>query len=77
MQKIINVVALASGLVSLSVIAGGSYLYLNKDTLMEDAREKITAAVTEAVTGALPGLVNDSVPSMPKVTGPALPVSLP
>lgn len=73
MQKIINVIALASGLVSLSVVAGAGYLYINKDTLVENARERVTTAVTEAVSGALPGLVDASMPELPTTTGPAIP----
>lgn len=73
MQKIINVIALASGLVSLSVVAGAGYLYVNKDTLVENARERVTTAVTEAVSGALPGLVDASMPELPTTTGPAIP----
>ena len=73
MQKIINVIALASGLVSLSVVAGAGYLYVNKDTLVENAREKVTTAVTEAVSGALPGLIDASMPELPTTTGPAIP----
>ena len=75
MQKLINLIALLSGLVSLSVLGGGAYLYLNKDTLIEDARGKVTKAVTEAVTEALPGMVQGAMPKMPDVTGPALPTS--
>jgi hypothetical protein len=73
MQKIINVIALASGLVSLSVIAGAGYLYVNKDTLVENARERVTTAVTEAVSGALPGLIDAAMPELPTTTGPAIP----
>ena len=73
MQKLINTIALLSGLVSLSVLGGGAYLYLNKDTLVEDAREKVTKAVTNAVTEALPGMISGAMPKMPEVTGPALP----
>jgi len=73
MQKLINVVALLSGLVSLSVVGGGAYLYMNKDTLVEDARVKITKAVTEAVTDSLPGLVDGAMPELPTTTGPSLP----
>jgi hypothetical protein len=76
MQKLINVVALLSGLVSLSVVGGGAYLYLNKDVLIERARKNATEAVTKAVTEALPGMVDAAVPELPKATGPALP-SLP
>ena len=35
MQKLINVVALLSGLTSLGLIGGGAYVYLNKDALIE------------------------------------------
>ena len=73
MQKIINVIALASGLVSLSVVAGAGYLYVNKDTLVENARERVTTAVTEAVSGALPGLIDAAMPELPSTTGPAIP----
>jgi len=76
MQKLINVVALLSGLVSLSVVGGGAYLYLNKDVLIERARKNATEAVTKAVTEALPGMVDAAVPELPTTTGPAIP-SLP
>ena len=73
MQKLINGVALLSGLVSLSVLGGGAYLYVQKDTLIEQSRERVTAAITEAITEALPGLVQSAMPSVPEVTGPAVP----
>jgi len=74
MQKLINVIALLSGLTSLAVIGGGVYLYKNADVLMEDARQKVTSAAVEAVCGALPGLIDAAMPSMPEVTGPAVPL---
>ena len=77
MQKIINVIALASGLVSLSVVAGAGYLYVNKDTLVENARERVTTAVTEAVSGALPGLIDAAMPELPKTTGAPIPGGVP
>ena len=75
MQKLINAVALLSGLVSLSVLGGGAYLYVQKDTLIEGAREKATAAITEAITEALPGMVDAAmpeVPELPSATGGAI-----
>ena len=72
MQKLINGVALLSGLVSLSVLGGGAYLYVQKDTLIEGAREKATVAITEAITDALPGMVDAAIPGVPEVTGPAV-----
>lgn len=73
MQKLVNAVALLSGLVSLSVVAGGAYLYLNKDALIDNAKERATVVITEAVTEALPGMLGSPVPELPTSTGPALP----
>jgi hypothetical protein len=76
MQKLINVVALLSGLTSLGLIGGGAYVYLNKDALIEQAKTAATKAATEAVTAALPGMLDSAmpeVPEMPKATGNAIP----
>ena len=72
MQKLINGIALLSGLVSFSILGGGAYLYVQKDTLIEGAREKATAAITEAITEALPGMVDAAIPGVPEMTGPAM-----
>ena len=47
MQKAINVIALLSGLVSLTTVAGAVYLYKNADTMIEDVRGKVIEEVTE------------------------------
>ena len=73
MQKLINILALASFAVSASIVGGGTYLYLNKDVLIEDARNNVTKAATEAITDALPGLVNSAMPKLPSATGGAIP----
>ncbi len=76
MQKVINVLALSSFVVSAAIVGGGTWLYLNKDVLLEEAREKAAAAATEAVAGALPGLIDSAMPAMPempKATGGAIP----
>ena len=75
MQKLINVVALLSGLTSLAVIGGSVYLYKNADVMMEDARKKLSAAAVEAVSNALPGMLDAAVPELPEVTGPAMPTT--
>jgi len=74
MQKLINVISLLSGLVSLSVLVGGVYLYKNADVLMEDARRRVTEAAVEGIKSALPKLVDASMPELPKTTGPSIPV---
>ena len=75
MQKLVNVVALLSGLVSLSVVGGGAYLYLNKDAMIEDARAKATEEITKAITEALPGMIDSAMPELPEVTGGIVPES--
>ena len=48
MQKIVNVLAIASSVVSLAVVGGGVYLYVQKDAIIE--------SVTEKALGSLGGL---------------------
>ena len=73
MQKLINVIALLSGLTSLGLIGGGAYLYTQKDALVEGAITKVTEAAVDAVTNALPGMLDSAMPELPEVTGPAVP----
>ena len=83
MQKVINAIALLSGLVSLSVVGGGVYLYKNADTLIEDVRGKVIEEVTETIPKIVEGLMpnvpelpkatGNVIPSTPNVTGPAIP----
>ena len=74
MQKLINVLALSSFVVSAAVVGGGVYVYLNKDAMIESAKEKITSAATEAIAGALPGMLDAAMPELPNVTGGAIPM---
>jgi hypothetical protein len=73
MQKIINVLAIASTVVSAAVIGSGAYVYVNKDAIVDGVKEKITESVMGSVGGALPGAVDGAMPELPGVTGPALP----
>ena len=73
MQKIINVFAIASFVVSGAVVGGAGYVYLNKDAILDGVKAKITGAVMGSVGGALPGAIGDSMPDIPGATGPALP----
>ena len=76
MQKLINVVALLSGLTSLGVVSGGVYLYTQKDVLVENAINKVTKAAVESVSNALPGMLDSVIPKppeLPKQTGGVIP----
>tara|TARA_B100000678_G_scaffold215861_1_gene183221 strand:+ start:156 stop:425 length:270 start_codon:yes stop_codon:yes gene_type:complete len=52
MQKIINVLAIASTVVSASVVGGGLYVYLNRASIIDGVKSQ----VMEAVSGSLGGL---------------------
>jgi len=49
MQKIINVLALASTAVSIAVVGAGGYVYLNREAIIDGVKEK----AIEAVTGSM------------------------
>ena len=64
MQKIINGIALLSGVVSLAVVGSGVYLYLNKDAIIEDIKGKVMESVMPSIGGG----ITDAIPDF---TGPA------
>ena len=74
MQKVINALAVLSFLGTASVIGGGVYVYLQKDALIERAKEGITNAATEAIAGALHGMLDAAMPELPGATGGAIPL---
>ena len=70
MQKIINGIAIASGVVSLTVVGLGGYVFIRKDAIVDGVKSKIIESVTGKMGDMLPGIVGNSIPD---ATGPALP----
>ena len=68
MQKIINGIAIFSGVVALGVVGLGGYVFIRKDAIIENVKSKITEAALGSVTGSLPDI-------LPDATGPAMPMS--
>ena len=64
MQKIFNAIAVASGVVSLTVVGASITVYVMKDTIIESIKEKALEAVT--------GSIGDSL-SIPETTGGVIP----
>ena len=66
LQKIVNGIAIASGVVSLTVVGLGGYVFIRKDAIIENVKGKIMESVMpggmsgilggDAGTGALEGL---------------------
>tara|TARA_R100001463_G_scaffold7706_1_gene24425 strand:- start:187 stop:399 length:213 start_codon:yes stop_codon:yes gene_type:complete len=67
MQKIINGCAIFSGIVSLTVVGLGGYLYLNKDSIIDKVKTEALKSVTGGLGGALPNpsSVDSPSPSLP------------
>ena len=59
MQKIINVLALASSVVSLAVVGTGAYVYVQRDAIIDNVKTQ----VKDAVLGGLGGLGGGGLPS--------------
>ena len=58
-QKLINVVALLSGLTSLGLIGTGAYVYLNQEAYQEAARERLAELISDAISDiALPDVTS-------------------
>ena len=62
MQKIVNVIALASGIVSTAVIASGVYVYVNRDAIIDGVKSQAIEAVTGSLGGGLGGIGGGSLP---------------
>ena len=71
MQKIINAIAIASGLISLTVVGSGVVIYLQKDAIIDSVKSKVMGSVLESVTPDLGNIAGDSIPSF---TGPSAPL---
>ena len=59
MQKIINVLAVASAVVSLAVVGSAGYVYVRKDAIIESIKEKALGSVMGGLGGgAIDGAVD-------------------
>ena len=53
LQKIVNGIAIASGVVSLTVVGLGGYVFIRKDAIIENVKGKIMEAVIPSGLGDL------------------------
>jgi len=76
LQKIVNGIAIASGVVSITVVGAVGVVYLNKDAIIENVKGKVMEAVTEKLGGLgdLGGGLGLPAPSNP-VAAPDAPTS--
>lgn len=77
MQKFINVVALFSGLTSLGMIVGAGYLYMQKDVLIQQGIDQLSAGAIDAVADAVPDILDAALPDVTSGPLPTGPMRLP
>ena len=73
MQEIVNGIAIASGIVSLSVVGLGGYIFIRKDAIIDNVKSKIMESVLPGGLGggSLGDLGGGALEAVP--TGPAVP----
>ena len=76
LQKIVNGIAIASGIVSLTVVGTVGYVYVRKDAIIENVKGKVLESVLPAGLG---GVVGGGLPSLPSPSAdaPSAPIELP
>ena len=67
LQKIVNGIAIASGVVSIAVVGTVGYVYVRKDAIIENIKGKVMESVMPDLGGNLGSIV-------PDFTGPAAPL---
>ena len=78
MQKLINVLAVGSFLVSAAIVSGGTYVYLEKDNIIKSVKENITSEIQGIIGNSLVSGLNSGVPEVPGVESGGTPIpSLP
>ena len=77
MQKLFNVMSVASFVMSAGMVAGTAVLYSKLPSIIEGYKGKILESVTGNVTKMLPGQIDGAMPELPTTTGPAVPFKLP
>ena len=78
LQKIINGIAIASGVVSITVVGVAGYVYIRKDAIIENVKSKVMESVLPSglsgLSGGGLGLPAPSSP-VPDAAEPANPMS--
>ena len=71
-QKIVNVIAIASGVVSLAVVGVGGYVYVNQDSIIESVKEKALGSLGGLGGAALGGAGGLDLPTTPQPSVPPM-----
>tara|TARA_R100001230_G_C5517594_1_gene55930 strand:- start:70 stop:303 length:234 start_codon:yes stop_codon:yes gene_type:complete len=77
MQKLFNVMSVASFVMSAGMIAGSVLLYTRIPSLTKLYISELKLELTQMITDMVPGQIDQAMPELPTTTGPAVPFKLP
>ena len=77
MQKLFNVMSVASFVMSAGMVAGSVMLYTRIPSLTKRYVSELKLELTEMITDMVPGQIDEVMPELPTTTGPAVPFKLP
>ena len=77
MQKLFNVMSVASFVMSAGMVAGSVILYTRIPALTKYYMSELTLEMTKVVSNMVPGKIDEVMPELPTTTGPAVPIKSP
>ena len=77
MQKLFNVMSVASFVMSAGMVAGSAILYTRIPSLTKYYMSELTLEMTKVITKMVPGQIDEAMPELPTSTGPAVPFKIP
>jgi len=76
-QKLFNVMSVASFVMSAGMVAGSVLLYTRIPSLTKLYLSELKLELTEMITDMVPGQIDEVMPELPTTTGPAVPFKSP
>jgi len=77
MQKLFNVMSVASFVMSGGMVIGTVMLYSRIPSITKHYMSELQGELTKMVTDMVPGQIDEVMPELPTTTGPALPIKSP
>ena len=77
MQKLFNVMSVASFVMSGGMVIGSVMLYTRIPSLTKHYMSELKLELTEMITDMVPGQIDEVMPELPVSTGPAVPFKMP
>ena len=77
MQKLFNVMSVASFVMAAGMVIGTVTIYSRIPSLTKRYVSELKLELTQMITDMVPGQIDDVMPELPTQTGPAMPLKSP